>query len=96
MSASKFQKNYPICGFTYDLSLTKYSAFTVAKGSKEEPTEKEARTVVDYYGFLLGTGPGGGQTLIGANKDYLGLPTSAEAKANVLKIAQEGAAKINF
>ncbi len=96
VSAAKVQKNYPICGFTYDLGLTKYSAFTVAKGSKEEPTEKEVRTVVDYYNFVLGTGPGGGQTLIGENKDYLGLPTSPEAKANVLKIAQEGVAKINF
>jgi ABC-type phosphate transport system substrate-binding protein len=96
VTAGKVQKNYPICGFTYDLGLTKYSAFTIAKGSKEEPTEKEVRTVFDYYKFVLATGVGGGQTLIGANKDYLGLPTSAEAKANVLKIAQEGAAKVNF
>jgi ABC-type phosphate transport system substrate-binding protein len=96
VSAAKFQKNYPICGFTYDLSLTKFSAFTVAKGSQEEPTEKEARTVFDYFGFLLNAEAGGGQALIGNNQDYLGLPTSVEAKANVLKIAQEGATKINF
>jgi ABC-type phosphate transport system substrate-binding protein len=96
VSAAKAQKNYPICGFTYDLSLTKFSAFTVAKGSQEEPTEKEARTAFDYLNFVLSAAPGGGQALIGANEDYLGLPTAAEAKANVLKIAQEGQAKIGF
>ena len=96
VSAAKFQKNYPICGFTYVLSLKKFGSFTVAKGSQEEPTEGEARTAFDYLNFTLGSAAGGGQALIAGNQDYLGLPTSAEAKANVLKIAQEGAAKIGF
>jgi ABC-type phosphate transport system substrate-binding protein len=96
VSAAKFQKNYSICGFTYDLSLTKFGAYTVAKGSQEATSEGEARTAFDYLGFILSSAAGGGQTLIGNNQDYLGLPTSAEAKANVLKIAQEGSAKIGF
>jgi ABC-type phosphate transport system substrate-binding protein len=93
VSASKSQKNYPICGFTYDLSLTKFSA---VKGSLEAPTEKSVRTAFDYLNFVLAGGAEGGQTQIGENKDYLGLPESEEASKNVLKIARDGVKKIGF
>jgi ABC-type phosphate transport system substrate-binding protein len=93
VSTSKVEKNYVICGFTYDLSLTKFSGVT---GSLEAPTEGSVRTAYDYLNFVLATGVGGGQTLIGNNVDYLGLPTSEEASKNVLKIAREGVSKIGY
>ena len=65
-------------------------------GSLEAPTEGSVRSAYDYLNFVLATGPGGGQTLIGNNVDYLGLPTSEEASKNVLKIAREGVSKIGF
>jgi ABC-type phosphate transport system substrate-binding protein len=93
VSTSKTEKNYVICGFTYDLGLTHFSGVT---GSTEAPTVGSVTTAFDYLNFVLATGAGGGQTLIGENQDYLGLPTSEEASKNVLKIAREGQAQINF
>ena len=93
VSTSKTEKNYVICGFTYDLSLTHFSGVT---GSLEAPTAGSVRSAFDYLNFVLATGAGGGQTLIGSNVDYLGLPTSEEASKNVLKIAREGVSKIGF
>lgn len=89
VSAEKKQKNYPICGFTYDLSLTKYEGF---KGT----TEAEATTAGDFLEFVLNGAAEGGQRTIEANTDYLGLPENKEAKKNVLLIAQKGAEKIQF
>ena len=93
VSTSKVEKNYVICGFTYDLSLTHFSGVT---GSAEAPTVGSVTSAFDYLNFVLATGAGGGQTLIGESKDYLGLPTSEEASKNVLKIAREGQAQIAF
>jgi ABC-type phosphate transport system substrate-binding protein len=89
VSAEKKEKHYSFCGFTYDLALTKYNGFTGA-------TEAEATTAGDYLEFVLNSEAEGGQKLIEENKDYLGLPTNPEPKKNVLKIAQEGAAKVQF
>jgi len=89
VSAEKKDPHYPFCGFTYDLALTKYEGF---KGA----TEGEATTAGDFLEFVLNTEAEGGQKLIEENKDYLGLPTNPEPKKNVLKIAQEGAAKVQF
>jgi ABC-type phosphate transport system substrate-binding protein len=83
VNSSLKETNYTICGFTYDLSLEHFGEFP---GTSEE----EAQTVSEYFGYELG----GGQSAI-LNKDYLPLPTSSEPKQNVLKIAQEGQAKIN-
>jgi ABC-type phosphate transport system substrate-binding protein len=94
VSTSKIQKHYDICGFTYDLALTKYG--TAEGTSGLEASKEEVRTVFDYYTFELATGAGGGQTLLGENHDYLGLPESEVAAANVLKIAREGVSKIGF
>src|SRR6476660_1020947 len=82
VSAEKKEINYPLCGFTYDLALTKYNGF---KGA----TIGEATTAGDYREWVLNTEAEGGQKLIGEEKDYDGLPTNpAEPKKDVLKIAQ--------
>jgi len=78
------QTNYTICGFTYDLSLKHFGEFP---GTSTE----EAQTVSEYFGYELGAGQ---SSLLG--RDYLPLPISTEPKQNVLKIAQEGQAKIGF
>jgi ABC-type phosphate transport system substrate-binding protein len=94
--ASKTQPNsYAICYITFDLALTKYSAFTVGTSVVEPPTEEEARTVRDYLGYELSTGAGGGQEAAAGN-DYAKLPTNENPTLNVLKIAQEGVAKVGF
>jgi len=86
VTSTKTEKNYPLCGFTYDQAFTHY-------GDYPGTTEKEARTVFDYEHFVLSAGLEGGQTLLNDN-DYLGLPTSPTPSLNVLKIAQEGGAEI--
>jgi ABC-type phosphate transport system substrate-binding protein len=98
VSAGKKQKHYPICGFTYDLSLTSFKGVpTGEKGSLEAPTEGSVRSAFDYLTFVLAGEAGGGQTLIGESKDYLGLPTTPEnPTTDVLGIARKGVAKITF
>jgi ABC-type phosphate transport system substrate-binding protein len=91
VSAGVKQKNYPLCGFTYDLSLTHYAPF-----ANHGADEGEATTAGDFLEFALNSESEGGQALIGTGQDYLGLPTSPNAKKNVLKIAQEGAKKISY
>ena len=91
MSAEAKQKNYSLCGFTYDLSLTHYAPF-----ANHGADEGEATTAGDFLEFVLNSEPEGGQALIGTGQDYLGLPTNTAPKKNVLKIAQEGAKKIDF
>jgi ABC-type phosphate transport system substrate-binding protein len=86
-SATK-EPNYVICGFTYDLGLEKMGTFTT--GSKEAPTVGAERTSFDYYNFVLADGAGGGQTLIGEESDYLGLP------AAIKTIAREGVKRMSF
>jgi ABC-type phosphate transport system substrate-binding protein len=95
VSTAKVQKNYDICYLTYDLALTKYSAFTKETSVAEAPTEAEARSVADYLGYELSTGAGGAQEAA-EGQDYLGDPTSENPSLSVLKIAQEGVAKIGF
>jgi ABC-type phosphate transport system substrate-binding protein len=88
VSAEKVEKNYTLCGFTYDLALTDYHEYPGA-------TEAEATTVGDYLEWVLNDEADGGQQLIENETDYLGLPSKA-GKEDVLRIAQEGAAKIDF
>jgi hypothetical protein len=63
--------------------------------SAEPVTEAEVRTAFDYYTVVLATGAGGRQKLIAENSDYLGLPTAAEPKENVLLIAQTGVKRLS-
>jgi len=93
VTTSKKQINYEICGLSYSLELTKFSAYT--KETLELPTEAEARTAFDYTGWLLNSSAGGGQK-VAEGVDYLGLPTAEEASQNVLLIARKGAEKIGF
>ena len=95
MSTAKVQKNYEICYLTYDLALTKYSAFTKGTTVAEPPTEAEARTALDYISYELSTGAGGAQEAA-EGQDYLGDPINENPSLSVLKIAQEGATKIAF
>jgi ABC-type phosphate transport system substrate-binding protein len=95
VSTAKVQKNYDICYLTYDLALTKYSAFTKGTTVAETPTEAEARSVADYVGYELSTGAGGAQEAA-EGQDYLGDPINENPSLSVLKIAQEGVSKIGF
>jgi|HubBroStandDraft_2_1064218.scaffolds.fasta_scaffold04867_1 ABC-type phosphate transport system substrate-binding protein len=83
------KKSYPLCGFTYDLSLTKFSDFA-GSDAGNEPTAPEVETVKNYLTYVLSTG----QTAL-EGQDFLGLPVGKKG-GNVLKIAQEGVAKIAF
>lgn len=89
VSAEKKETDYTLCGFTYDLALTKYNGF---KGA----TKAEATSAGDFLEFVLNNEAEGGQKTIEEETDFLGLPTNPEPKKNVLKIAQEGATKVQF
>ena len=77
------QTKYTLCGLTYDLAFTSFSAYPGTSVG-------EATTVHDYLSFVVNAKGGGGQKLIGKH-DYLALP-----KGNVLEEAQKGAANIAF
>lgn len=79
------KKTYGLCGFTYDLSLTKFSNFAGTSAA-------EVETLKDYYSFVLNQG----QEIINENHDFLALPTAKSAKGNVLDIARAGEEKIAF
>jgi ABC-type phosphate transport system substrate-binding protein len=73
------QKNYPICGLTYDMLLTPYSDYLTGTGNEEA-----AHTASNYVNFILSTGVEGGQTYA-EGVDYEPLPSK------ILKEAQKGA-----
>ena len=77
------QKKYPICGLTFNLALTSFSAYPGA-------TLGSATTAHDYLKFVVDSKAGGGQKLIEGH-DYLSLP-----KGPVLSEAQKGAEKVGF
>jgi len=87
VTAALKQKNYALCGFTYDVSL---AGFKEAE-STEATSEEEVTTVSAYFNYILNEG----QSALSGN-DYLGLPNVGSAKKNVLTIAKAGAAKIKF
>jgi ABC-type phosphate transport system substrate-binding protein len=100
IGAKKQPVAYDICYLSYDLGLTKYSAFTkgtVKEGApfSEAPIAGEAASVKDYLGYELSTGAGGGQPAA-EGEDYSALPTSEEASQNVLEIARKGTTKVAF
>jgi ABC-type phosphate transport system substrate-binding protein len=88
VTAELKQKNYPLCGFTYDLSLTKFSA---TESEKTAASAAEETTISNYFNYILNEGQ---VNLLG--NDYLGLPNVGSAKKNPLLIARAGAAKIAF
>jgi ABC-type phosphate transport system substrate-binding protein len=91
VTANKVQKaSYPLCGFTYDLSLTKFSDF-LGSEPLNEPIPSEVETIKNYYGeaVLSSTGQ---KSLEGS--DFLGLPEGKTG--HVLKIAKEGLLKVAY
>jgi ABC-type phosphate transport system substrate-binding protein len=81
VTTNTIEKNYPLCGLSYALSLHSYSKYPGT-------TLQEATTAENFLYYVLGTGPLGGQSLIN-NHDYLALPTGpvlTEATAGVEKI----------
>ena len=77
------QKKYTLCGLTYDMVLSKYSAYPGTN-------EGEAVTSNNFELFVLESNAEGGQPLINANKDYEALPTT------LLKESREGAKRAAF
>jgi ABC-type phosphate transport system substrate-binding protein len=76
------EKAYPICGLTYDMVLSKYSAYPGT-------SEGEVTTASNFLDFVLETEAGGGQQLI-VNHDYEPLPPK------LLKEARKGVALAAF
>jgi ABC-type phosphate transport system substrate-binding protein len=88
VTAKTSETNYTLCGLAYALAFNSYSSYTGT-------TQAEATTVDNLLTFELNAAGEGGQTLLQGN-DFLSLPTSTTEAANVLLIAQKGAAKIAF
>jgi ABC-type phosphate transport system substrate-binding protein len=88
VTTSLEEPNYPICGFTYDLSLSKYKGYGVA--SLKEAKVEGARTAFDFFNFMMH----GGQKQIEGKTDYESLPENVNG--HVLAIARAGAEKISF
>ncbi|HME02559.1 MAG TPA: substrate-binding domain-containing protein [Solirubrobacteraceae bacterium] len=76
VTTSLTEKNYTLCGLTYDLGYDKYGS--TAFGAAGLAT---ATTVKDYLEFVLSTGVGGGQERIGNNQDYLPLTAKLDTEA---------------
>jgi ABC-type phosphate transport system substrate-binding protein len=76
-------KTYSLCGLTYDVAFSGYRAYPGTNLG-------EATDVNNYLTFV--TEAAGGQKLIEAKHDYLGLP---KASTTLLE-AQAGAAEVNF
>jgi ABC-type phosphate transport system substrate-binding protein len=88
VTAGTIQKaSYPLCGLSYDLSLTGFSKFS----EEAHPTTvREVETVKAYFEYILGPGQ---KELEG--RDFLGVPEGKKS-GNFLKIAREGAQEIAF
>jgi ABC-type phosphate transport system substrate-binding protein len=102
VTASKAQKkSYPLCGFTYDVSLTDYEAFSAVSLTAVAPwtgmtSLEEAETVKDYLSYV--TAKEEGQKLIGElakGTDFYPLPEGKKGE-NVQVIASEGAKEIAY
>jgi ABC-type phosphate transport system substrate-binding protein len=84
-STKQKSKKYGLCGFTYDLALTKYSSFAGTSAL-------EVETLKNYFPFMLSAPE---QSAL-EGKDFIGDPVSLKATQNVLLIAQKGAEKVGF
>jgi ABC-type phosphate transport system substrate-binding protein len=83
VTTSLTEPHYTLCGFSYDLSVTKFSGF--GKASGKEATDAGSRTASDFLTFVVN----GGQKLLESH-DYDALSEP------VLKITKEGTEKISF
>jgi ABC-type phosphate transport system substrate-binding protein len=87
VSAAPTEPNYPICGFTYDLSLKGFSSIEPSL----RPTTEQVELVKKYFTFMIESGP----SLLVNGTDYLALPENAEEEKSVFKIAKKGVEKIS-
>ncbi len=87
VSAATTQKAYPLCGFTYDLSLIGFSLIEPLI----RPSAGEVETVKNYFSFMVKEGA----KLLKKGTDYEGLPTNTNPKKSVQAIAEAGVAKIS-
>jgi ABC-type phosphate transport system substrate-binding protein len=67
------ETNYPLCGLSYDLAVVNYA--------KYGGTDAEATTASNFLSFVLSTGTGGGQELIGKEHDYEPLTAPLDKEA---------------
>ncbi len=74
------EKTYPLCGFSFDISLTKYSLLTGTSAGEEE-------TVKNYLEYV--TDKKGGQSILNTN-DYEALPTTVDKIAVAAATKQIG------
>ncbi len=86
VSSTTTETNYPLCGFTYDLSLKGFSLIEEAL----QPTEAQVNVIKKYFTFMINEGP----TLFKEATDYEGLPTNSNPEKSVFDIAKAGTEKI--
>ncbi len=86
VSATAEEPAYPICGFTYDLSLVGFNDIA----ESERPTAAQIAEVKSYFKFMINESA----SLI-AGSDYLLLPENAEESKSVKAIASKGVEKIS-
>jgi ABC-type phosphate transport system substrate-binding protein len=86
VSSTTTEPNYPICGFTYDLSLKGFSSIEPSL----QPTEEQVNVIKKYFTFMINEGA----ALFHENTDYEGLPTNSNPEKSVFAIAKAGVEKI--
>jgi ABC-type phosphate transport system substrate-binding protein len=79
------QKNYPLCGLTYDLEVAYENSFI------EPPAVGQATTAENYLAYVLNEETAGGQTELNKEHDYLsiGAKLDKEAKAGLAELFEE-------
>jgi ABC-type phosphate transport system substrate-binding protein len=87
VSSKPSEPNYPICGFTYDLSLTNFSDIEPSL----QPTGEQVEVVEKYFKFMVAEGP----KLLVNGTDYLALPENVSEEKSVFDIAKKGTEKIS-
>ncbi len=95
VSAATKQKEYPLCGFTYDLAFEGEPAGTAAWPlipALVAPTEGQIVADKHYFEYMVSKKEG--QKLLSKETDYLGLPTNSNPLLNVDLIAEKGAKSI--
>ncbi len=92
VKAQLVQKNYPICGLTYDLALREYEPYILPTGgtlAEEEKGKEVAQTTRDYLLWELSTTTQGGEYDI-KDHDY------EKVSGTILKEAEAGVKEIGW
>lgn len=80
VKAEQVQKNYSICGLTYDLVVRQYSYFLKPFGLSEEESKPIATTVENYFKWVLNSSTEGGAKEIN-NFDYAAVSGTVKEEA---------------